>query len=354
MKMGVRFRKSFKVAPGVRMNVGKKGISTSIGGKSLRVNSSSRGISVGASLPGTGISYNKHLSSRNKRPQRTNYESIREQNINQAQLEVNRYESHIEMLTSVHQEVNNSINWNEIVQSTPPFVLGQDGPNYQNAILAIENYKPTLRDKLFNRIEARKRILQEDLETHREKDQKLYNDWKENVQEAKNILNGERNSWDEVIQKINPFEDIDQLGSSIQYSFPPTEPTVIVTIDIKNKRVIPNNILSITKTGKLSKKNMPKGKYYQLYQDYVCSCVLRIAREFFAILPVNEIIIHVYDEITAEESNEYGCILSTKINSDELIDINFTEIDCSDTIETFTHNMKMLKTKGFKKVEEVL
>ena len=36
--MGWRFHKSFKVLPGVRLNVGKKGISTSIGPKGAKVN----------------------------------------------------------------------------------------------------------------------------------------------------------------------------------------------------------------------------------------------------------------------------------------------------------------------------
>ncbi|QGS68698.1 DUF4236 domain-containing protein [Oceanobacillus sp. 143] len=62
--MGFRFRKSVKVAPGIRLNVSKKGVSTTIGGKGLRVNSSSRGVSIGASIPNTGISYNKNLSTR--------------------------------------------------------------------------------------------------------------------------------------------------------------------------------------------------------------------------------------------------------------------------------------------------
>ena len=81
--MGFRFRKSFKVAPGVRMNVSKRGVGTTIGGKGLRVNTSSRGVSVGSSIPGTGISYNQRLNSHKKRPQRTNYERIQQQQANQ-------------------------------------------------------------------------------------------------------------------------------------------------------------------------------------------------------------------------------------------------------------------------------
>lgn len=41
--MGFRFRKSFKVAPGVRLNIGKKSISVSFGGKGVRHTISSTG-----------------------------------------------------------------------------------------------------------------------------------------------------------------------------------------------------------------------------------------------------------------------------------------------------------------------
>ncbi len=58
--MGFRFRKSFKVAPGVRVNVGKKSVGVSVGGKGARVSVNSSGrVTKSASIPGTGISYVK-------------------------------------------------------------------------------------------------------------------------------------------------------------------------------------------------------------------------------------------------------------------------------------------------------
>ena len=56
--MGLRFRKSFKIAPGVRFNVGKKSVGFSIGGKRAGVSINSRtGASARVSAPGTGFSY---------------------------------------------------------------------------------------------------------------------------------------------------------------------------------------------------------------------------------------------------------------------------------------------------------
>ncbi|HHX6759521.1 TPA: DUF4236 domain-containing protein [Pseudomonas aeruginosa] len=41
--MAIRFRKSIKVAPGLRLNISKSGVSTSVGGKGLTANVSKRG-----------------------------------------------------------------------------------------------------------------------------------------------------------------------------------------------------------------------------------------------------------------------------------------------------------------------
>jgi len=64
--MGFRWR--VRVFPGVRLNVSKRGVSTSYGGGPLTVTVSKRGVTSTASLPGTGLSYvHRHKGAR-KRP----------------------------------------------------------------------------------------------------------------------------------------------------------------------------------------------------------------------------------------------------------------------------------------------
>ncbi|MCM1588223.1 DUF4236 domain-containing protein, partial [Acinetobacter baumannii] len=53
--MGLNFRKSIKIAPGIRVNVSKKGLSSvSVGGKGARVNVSKKGTRTTVGIPGTG------------------------------------------------------------------------------------------------------------------------------------------------------------------------------------------------------------------------------------------------------------------------------------------------------------
>lgn len=63
--MGFKYRKSYKIAPGVKLNVGKKSTGISVGNKGGGVSFNSRtGARMRASIPGTGISYTSKLGSK--------------------------------------------------------------------------------------------------------------------------------------------------------------------------------------------------------------------------------------------------------------------------------------------------
>lgn len=69
--MGLRFRKIVRLAPGVRLNVSKRGLSSlSIGGKGLTYNIGRKGTRATGGLPGTGLSYSEY-STHEKREQQT-------------------------------------------------------------------------------------------------------------------------------------------------------------------------------------------------------------------------------------------------------------------------------------------
>ena len=53
----LRFRRSFKIAPGVRINLSKTGVSTSIGRPGATVNIRDDRVRETVGIPGTGLSY---------------------------------------------------------------------------------------------------------------------------------------------------------------------------------------------------------------------------------------------------------------------------------------------------------
>lgn len=59
--MGWRFRRSLKIAPGLRLNIGKRGISSlSVGGRGARMTFGRQGVRQTVGLPGTGLSFSSN------------------------------------------------------------------------------------------------------------------------------------------------------------------------------------------------------------------------------------------------------------------------------------------------------
>ncbi|RWD94515.1 DUF4236 domain-containing protein [Mesorhizobium sp.] len=62
--MPFRFRRTVKIVPGLKLNVGKKSLSVRAGGRGFGLTSGTAGSRVSAGLPGTGLSYTKKLRGR--------------------------------------------------------------------------------------------------------------------------------------------------------------------------------------------------------------------------------------------------------------------------------------------------
>lgn len=66
--MGIHFRKSFKIAPGIRLNLGNKSSSLTFGGKLFRKTFSSTGRrTTSSSIPGTGLHFTKSSGGKSRR-----------------------------------------------------------------------------------------------------------------------------------------------------------------------------------------------------------------------------------------------------------------------------------------------
>lgn len=61
--MATRFRRTMKIAPGLKVNFGKRGVSLTAGGKLGRVTVGPSGTHVGASIPGTGLYMTQKVTS---------------------------------------------------------------------------------------------------------------------------------------------------------------------------------------------------------------------------------------------------------------------------------------------------
>ena len=364
-RMGLRFRKSFKIAPGVRMNFGKTGVGLSVGGNGLRysVHSSGRRTTT-IGIPGSGLSYSTTSGTKSyKTPayQRRN-ELVRLQREQQklqeqeyARLQVDLYENKLDQIRSIHHECDDPVDWQKVFNRLPPFQEGQDGPKTMIARQQIQAYHPSLTDRLFNRSESKLDKLYKEIEKAKISDEELLNGWKHMHTIAGKVLQRDIDTYFEVIQEFAPLDDLLEFGSG--FEFGTDDPNALhVSCDVNAQTVIPEKALSLTQTGKLSEKSLTKTAYFDLYQDYVSSCALRIARDMFALLPIYYVFVHVYEDRLNPATGhiEKITILSVKYDRATINRLNFTQLDPSEALANFPHKMNFKKTQGFADVGTVI
>ncbi len=91
--MGFRYRKSIKIVPGVRLNLSKSGVSTSIGRRGATVNIGHGRVKSTVGIPGTGLSYSKSTSSKSVRAK--NAAAVRQQTTQAAQPKIPREDKRV-------------------------------------------------------------------------------------------------------------------------------------------------------------------------------------------------------------------------------------------------------------------
>lgn len=282
--------------------------------------------------------------------------------LEQAAYEVEVYENHIDILLSMHKECAEPVKWKKILSKPEPKPPVKSGALEQAAMHASETYRPNFWAKLF-KLESRQRAaLIAKIATAATQDERLFqaqfeewkaqhSDWSEERDIALRILDGDRQAKLDAIEAFESFEEISHLGSSIQMIV--HEGGVLeAKLAIHGSHVIPTEIKSLLKSGKLSTKAMPAGRFNELHQDYVCSCALRVGRELLAILPDDLVIVTAMDNVLNSSTGhmEDQPILSVAFSRATVEGLNLEAIDPSDAMKNFVHNMSFKKGAGFSAV----
>jgi len=179
-------------------------------------------------------------------------------------------------------------------------------------------------------------------------------EWEATRELALGVINGDQSAFSEALKHCDPFADIRELGSAIVIDFQSAQ-IADAAFQANGPEVIPTETKSLLKSGKVTIKKMPAGTYWELYQDYVCSCILRIGRELFAMLPINKVIVTATAEIlnSATGQMENTPIVSALLVRETMDKINFENVDCSDSLKNFIHNMGFKRSEGFSAVQKV-
>lgn len=286
------------------------------------------------------------------------------QEIENAQQAVTDWERYVETIQSVHKNCTEPIDWQQIEETEKPIKPILETKNETVAKKKLNSFKPSFFDKVFGSTQKKIKRLTEQIEQAKQKDRKDFDiayksylekvkNWEELQEISAGIKRKEPESYKNALLYFDPFSDIGELGTKVNLNF--EENHIDIDLHVNSLDVIPDYELKQTLTGKLSKKNMPKTRYNELYQDHICSASMRIAREVFAYLPIDYARINAMSKIVNTKTGhlEEQPILSVIFPPETIESLNLETIDPSDSMQNFVHNMNFNKTKGFSIVEKV-
>lgn len=300
--MGLRFRKSISLFPGVRLNLNKSGMSVSAGVPGFRKTINTKGqVTTTTGIPGTGLYYvdTKRINSNrtsNARstiqpypPRMVEEHPMSNQSNSQKQNDyVQEKESpqiDVDIIKSIHKTSDDTIDWTEILVSptAPNLSYNQDMWSYYYSV-------------------------------------------------APDILDGNIDTYLQLIYEVNPLNDLLEFATNFEFG---TDDSGKIEVEfIVNEALLSDAKYSLSKT-----------EYNDLLQDYICSLSIRIARDMFALLPITHTIVH---SVLKDKT-----VLSVDFDRDTLAKVKFGFIDPSDTTEKFKHNMDFDLSRGFYEVNRL-
>ena len=255
-----------------------------------------------------------------------------------ARFEVESHENKIQVLLSLHHEVGEAWNWQNIVAALPP-LAALDSTRFEMRAKQDFLIRPLHEQQNFEAVlETAKARDREANRSARLAHEHRLREWKRMTTLARRIIDRDAKAYIEAIGEFSPLAELEELGSNMDFTMHSWR-MVECILTMKDSSVIPSEAKTLTATGKLSVKAMPRGRFHEIYQDYVCGGILRVARELFAILPIDHALItavtSVLDTSTGVTSD--SPVLSVYISRADVEGFNWEEIDPSDAIDRLVH-----------------
>jgi hypothetical protein len=283
--------------------------------------------------------------------------------IERAQAEVEDFEETIVHLTSFHRHCGESMDWDSVLNSPPPIAPDPTDNLEQQARIAFMTFRPSFLDRIFGRTVRKRVALEKEIERAIQADLRLYDEsyqqyvraheaWNAHRRLAHAILSGDTEAYEETLTDLQPFIELTEHGCEFNHTFRDSK-VVQVAMTVDGRDVVPSEGKSLTSRGQVSLKSMPQSRFNGIYQDYVCGAILRVAREFFAVLPLNWVCCTAYTEMLNPATGhiEVTPIVSVNIPRATMCGLNFDSLDASDAMTNFTHQMRFKKSAGFSRID---
>ncbi|MDG3066067.1 DUF4236 domain-containing protein [Thauera mechernichensis] len=392
--MALRFRKSVKLAPGIRMNFSGGGVSWSLGPRGASIGIGKRGTYLNAGIPGTGLSFRERLgpgATGGRRAPATSSSGKVSMSVTVgveddgtmifkdeagyplsselvAVAKRQQGDSLRNLMQSKCDEINAQVGALRMLHHFAP--RPTDHPAYQPSPFDDPRPSPPQRKtpgflkKLFGgadsvekenaRAEGAYRAALQDWEQAKEEH--------ENAERRKSILMSQAAAGKVTFMEIFLEQALQDIvwprETLVSFEIQDGGARLVFDVDLPEIEDMPTKVAGVPQRGyKLSVKELSQTKVQQLYAEHVHSITFRLIAEAFALLPtLSEVILSGFtqraDPSTGHETDQY--LLSVRVRREEWVQINFDALESVDVVEAlgrFENRRLMTRTGAFRAIE---
>lgn len=293
-------------------------------------------------------------------------EAVRAYQSYQAWQAVEMYQAYETRLRTVHTRGSPAWNWQAIASTPPPQQPTYFGAREHAAQSVLAGYKPGIGDRLRGSGEARRRELAGEVERARHHDQLDYqaamqqfraahDQWRWHQELAAGILTNELDAFRAALEYLFPAASIPEINSLNMASADTWYLEASAAVDGEDD-LVPMEAPNQLRSGELSMRRIARADRLALYEDYVCSCALRIAWEVLALVPVSFVFVHMETSLLNRATGhlEMEPILSVAVSRETLMRLNPHALGPAAAMTNFTHAMKSSPKGGMKAVKRLL
>ena len=395
--MSLRFRKSIKLAPGVRLNFSGSGTSWTFGPRGASIGVGSRGTYLNTGIPGTGLFSRTRLSggesshalsssrTSSAPPEGSKVEmtcspnddgvmTFRDANgdpVSERIVEIAKKQNR-EAIQGLIQTKCDQIN--EHVEVLGRLHLNTPDPKVRPQFLAptfdeMQPESPVAKvpgffDKLFS---SRKLRIEEENRAAEQSFQESHADWQMKLDEFHTQVIARKNLVEVLIYKDVPAmekfleESLHDIAwpreTKVDFDIDDEGRTVRLDVDLPELEDMPNKLAAVPVRGlKLSVKGLAPAKVQKLYGEHIHSLAFRLVGEVFAALPVAQLVeLSGYSQrrskVTGQMGDEY--LLSVRVERPTWESIDFhgmKAIDVNEALAQFDLKRDQLKDGAFKAI----
>ena len=302
--MGLRFRKSVTLCKGVRLNFGKKGVSLSMGGHGFRKSFHTSGrVTTTVGIPGTGLywvdtknpkkrtSRNNGHSSRlsnnrriqaNSAPVIAGAEMIRDRSLDRT-IPAENVNHETVWLTDTpdeiqqHVDMGNTLNELDNMEFDPIVTLGEGNIDRQNEDDVDDNKSYLTEEYIRNLyVQCDESIDWGEIQAGTSAGELMMDEtfWTECKRYSHLIMQGNIDAYLDVIEVFRPVDDILLYAGEFEFG---TDARNYIETEF---RVNPNDVIE-------------RGIDSPLFEFFVFSVSIRVARDLMALLPIKKVLLHV-------------------------------------------------------------